>query len=181
MAIPDHEKLKGKGHPPHTGTGQKPGQKSSEIQILKRVIQVGQMMDVQGMSMTEIYQWNQEPEQAKDWGFSVHSIHRLCARARRLGVDILGQSYNQRVRTTYRQYYALYRKAVAGDDFRVALACIMRLEKLRGINPDKIQAVKTDQTTGASFDWNPLPPPEPMDGIFTDVKAKDLLERPEPA
>ena len=80
-------------------------------------------------------------------------------------------------RVTMRQYQALFRKAVAGDDYRVAFMCLLRLEKLRGVNTDKNQIPKQD-ALGDNFKWGEIESKTPIaqEGIFENVSPKELLE-----
>jgi len=133
--------------------GRKSGNKSDGLQVLKRVVQIGKMMDEEGMGLTEIYNWNMEPEQADEWGYSVRTISEMCARARKLGMQMLCQTHAENVRRTLRQFYALYNKAIDENDLRVAFLCVVQIARIRDVETSKSRQSKTDPVTSAAFKW----------------------------
>ena len=171
MAIPDHEQLK----TPYGGAkrARKSDGRSDPLQVMKRIVQCGQMMDVQQMRPIEIYQWNMDPDNKDiaNWGYSIHMIYRLCARARRLGADLLGESAAEVTRSTLRHYQGLYRQSVAGEDYRTAFWCVTAIAKIRGLKIGASHQKLTDES-GHAFKFKekaPAAPLEATDGVFNDV------------
>lgn len=136
MPIPDRELV------PKSKPGPKPGSKSHPNEILKRVVQIGQMLHVQGMTLTEIYQWNMDPDRALDpetqeplpggnpWGYGLRQVTEMVRKAQALGASLLVRDYQTSLRIQLRQWYDLKRKAIAGGDFRTAAFCIAQIAKI---------------------------------------------------
>jgi hypothetical protein len=135
MPIPDRELV------PKRKPGPKPGSKSHPNEILKRVVQVGQMLHIQGMTLTEIYQWNMDPDRGLDpetkqplpggnpWGYGIRTMTEIVRKANALGASLLVKDYNTALRIHLRQLHDLKRKSIAGGDFRVAYLCIIQIAK----------------------------------------------------
>ncbi len=130
MPAPAHEQL-----PPKGKAGRRPS--SSPEAVLSRVVDIGQMMVDQGMSLMEIYRWNitenpKDPEHLKRWNYSYRQIHIMCKDARKIGQSLICKSYEEALTFTLRGYYSLKRKSMAAGDFRVAFLCEREISKLRG-------------------------------------------------
>lgn len=135
MPIPERELV------PKAKPGPKPGHKSHPNEILKRIVQIGQMLHIQGMTLTEIYQWNMDPDRGLDpetrqplpggnpWGYGVRQITNMVQRANAMGASLLVKDYGQAMRIHLRQLHDLKRKAIAGGDFRVAFLCVIQIAK----------------------------------------------------
>ena len=136
--------------------GRKPGNKSDLHHVLKRIVQIGQMMDSQGMTLTEIYSWNMEPEQAEEWGYSVRQVSEMCRRARLLGMEALKQTHAENVRRSLRQFQALFNAAMEEKEFRVAYCCVLQIARIRLSYCGVSKQSKTDPVTGKAFIWHSI-------------------------
>lgn len=136
MPIPERELV------PKAKPGPKPGSKSHPNEILKRVVQIGQMLHCRGMTLTEIYQWNMDPDRGVDaetgeplpggnpWGYGIRQISEMVRKAQALGASLLVRDYATSVRIQLRMWYDLKRKAEAAQDFRVSAYCVAQIAKL---------------------------------------------------
>jgi len=126
---------------PKGKAGKKPGGKSDPHEILKRVVTVGKLMHIRGMTLSEIYQWNLDPGRGIDpdtgapvpnmWGFSYRQIHELSKKAQKLGGSLLVKNYDEAIRRAVRMWYDLKEKAENGSDFRCAALCIVQISKIQ--------------------------------------------------
>lgn len=165
MPIPEHERV------PKKGPGRKPGQKSSSLEVMQRVVQVGKMMYSRGMGLTEIYTWNMDPARAlhpdtgdplpggNPWGYSFTQIHAMCAKARKLGASLICKSYEEALRLTLQDFFDLKEAAKAGGDYKAAAFFAVHIAKMRDTYLGKMQKLKGDPTNGrqsntaAAFHW----------------------------
>ena len=127
---------------------------SGAEQILLRVVKVGQLMHRDGMSLMEIWVWNNEPDQvAKGWGYGYRHVHRLCKRAKLLGADFLCKSHEQNILTTLMEWMELKRHSVVLGDMRAACYCEKEIAKLRDSYVGKSMRHLTAGNNRDSFDW----------------------------
>ena len=155
MSIPPHELV--------PKTPFYPGRRKASTSnvVLQRVVQIGQMMDVQGMSLTEIYEWNQRPKNAEagelsggGWHYSVREIAALMRKARDLGASLLHEDMRRNTIGVIRQLYDLKRKALAGGDFRVAFLCVREIARIRNVWPgNKPGRTKLENGVKPSMSW----------------------------
>ncbi len=130
MPFPAHEQV-----PPPKTAGRRKG--STPDEMVARVVDVGQMMVDQGMTLIEIYRWNisenkKDPNHLTTWNYSYRQVHAMTRKAREMGTSLLANSYKEALLMTLREYYALKRKAMAAGDFRAAYACVREISKIRG-------------------------------------------------
>ncbi len=161
MPIPDRELV------PKSKPGPKPGSKSHPNEILKRIVQIGQMLHIQGMTLTEIYQWNMDPDRGLDpetreplpggnpWGYGLRQVSEMVRRANALGAQLLVKDYATAIRIQLRLWYDLRRKSIAGGDFRVAAVCNIQIAKIHDSHVGKLSRHKHIPGTqmDASFVW----------------------------
>lgn len=159
MPIPDHELV------PKSKPGPKPGSKSSPHQMLKRIVQIGQMLHVQGMTFTEIYEWNMDPARALDpetqepipggnqWAYGRRQLWEMMQRAEKMGASLLCKDYETALRQTLRQLHDLKRKAIAGGDFRVAFLCVAQIAKIQETWVGKSSKIKRINGDKSTFHW----------------------------
>ncbi len=131
MPAPAHEQLSPQGKK----AGRRPG--SNPEAILSRVVEIGQMLVDQGMSLMEIYRWNVTPNPKDEnhlarWNYSYRQIKNMTLQARKQGQSLLCKDHQEALLFTLRGYYALKRKAMAGGDFKVAFLCEREISKIRG-------------------------------------------------
>ncbi len=131
MPAPAHEQL----HPPGKKAGRRPG--NNPEAILSRIVDIGQMLVDQGMSLMEIYRWNitanpKDENHLARWNYSYRQIKNMCLQARKQGQSLLCKDHEEALLFTMRGYYALKRKAMAGGDFKVAFLCEREISKIRG-------------------------------------------------
>ncbi len=153
MPAPAHEQL-----PPKGKAGRRPN--TTPEAALSRVVDIGQMLVDQGMTLMEIYRWNitenpKDPNHLSRWNYSYRQIQVMTKQARKLGQSLLCKDHEEAVVFTLRGYYSLKRKAMAGGDFRVAFLCEREISKLRGtfVSQPNVAAAKMLATA---------PPENPM-------------------
>jgi hypothetical protein len=180
MPIPERELV------PKAKPGPKPGSKSHPNEILKRVVQIGQMLHIQGMTLTEIYQWNIDPDRGVDpetgqplpggnpWGYGLRQLSDMVRKAQALGAQLLIKDYETALRIQLRQWYDLKRKAIAGGDFRVAAVCIAQIAKITDSYQGKAGRAKV-MPGGRRTDFLWVEPKALAAGpAAVDFKMKDL-------
>lgn len=178
MAIPAHEML-----PSDSTKGRKPG--STQALVLNRIVKIGYLIDVEGWTLSQIYEWQNRPVLTKEemletgeqsgggWNYSFREISGLMKRARELGSALLHDDRRRNTISTLRQYYDLKRKALAGGDFRVAFLCVREIAKIRGINPDG-RGKSSSAPKGASIAWREVISDAPAE-VQSDVTEEETL------
>lgn len=145
MPIPAHERIPAKG--------------ISTEEYLKRLVQVGQMMVSQSMTVTEIFQWNTEAHGDKPaWGMTIGQISKLCKAAREMGASLLFESYEEAQQAALREWAALKRQAMSAGDYRVAYMCVREMQAVRGQYHKKTVRGYVDPVSNAhlrpAIDWS---------------------------
>ncbi len=176
MAIPDHEKL-----PVKDAKGRKPGN-----MVLARMVQMSYLMDVQGMSISEIYEWQQRPKLSKEeleetgeaqgggWYLSAREINHLAKKARAHGANLLFDDQRKNTIGVLRQYYDLKRKSLAGGDFRVAFLCVREIAKIRNVNPGLHKhGRRLADDYGHPIKWREIISAQPMPNTDPPVSSEE--------
>ena len=149
MGIPDNENI------PDEKPKPKPGPRhdqSSAEQIIDRVMIVWSKMYVEGLSMLEIFTWNQDPAQmAKGWGYGYRHIHRLCQRAKRLGAELICKDHVDNVLQTLNEWSGLKKMSLKLGDTRGAIVCQVEIAKIRNVWSGKSLAGKAAKAK--YFEW----------------------------
>lgn len=146
--------------------------------ILARVVQVGDMLVLEGKTAHQIYRWNMEPEQlAKGWGYTMRHIRAMVTRARKMGRSLLARDYEETILTALKGWYDIRRNSILLGDMKAAVVAQDRIDRLRGayILPNKGPLNVTPTDEKPAIDWgnsggdyrNELPPPEAQEAEAT--------------
>ncbi len=178
--FPDHELVP---KPPPGKAGKKRDGRSDTHEILKRVVTVGKLMHIRGMSLTEVYQWNKDPARGLHpdtgepipnmWNFSFRQIHEISVKARKLGANLLLNDYDEALRRMMRIWFDLKDKSEQGGDFRAAIVCAAQIAKLQDNYIGKMGKSKTEAVTQLPHQWADAMPAEALKIECRDVTEAD--------
>ena len=156
MAVPEHEQV------PKAAPGTRRG-RNDPVTIMARIVQVGQMIVAQGMTVSEIYNWNMADKQVKEgWGYSAKTVSQMAKKARDQGRSLLAKNLEDAIILTIREWYSLKRQAIAAGEFAVAAVCVKEIAKIRGTYiqsaPDLARQI-TREDNRSAMEWAKIEEP----------------------